>query len=233
MMILRKKADTEESALPVPETLPAVRPVGLPRVNLLPPEIAEARRFRRVQAGLGGAMLAAVGVVALLYAGASGAISDAQSQVDAAAARASALRAQTAQYDNVTKVYAQAAAARSLLTQAMGQEVRWSTFLNNLSLSIPDNVWVTSIAFSQAPVAPTLGQTQPGIGTATFSGVGFQHDDVAVWLESLAGQKGYANPYFSNSAEALVGPRKVVNFTSTVTLTNDALSGRYTSQAGG
>ncbi len=67
----------------------------------------------------------------------------------------------------------------------------------------------------------------------TFTGVGFAHDDVAVWLESLAKQKGYANPYFANSTEALIGTRKVVNFTSTTTLTSAALSGRYTAPAGG
>ena len=59
-------------------------------------------------------------------------------------------------------------------------------------------------------------RTEPGIGTVTFSGVGFNHDDVAVWLESLAKQKGYANPYFSTSTEALIGTRTTVNFASTV-----------------
>ena len=72
-----------------------------------------------------------------------------------------------------------------------------------------------------------------GIGTVTFVGVGFSHDDVAVWLESLAKQKGYKDPYFSNSTEALIGTRKTVNFTSTVTLTPEALSGAYTAPAGG
>ena len=38
--------------------------------------------------------------------------------------------------------------------------------------------------------------------------VGFKHDDVAVWLESLAKQKGYVNPYFSSSTEALIGTRQ-------------------------
>jgi hypothetical protein len=67
----------------------------------------------------------------------------------------------------------------------------------------------------------------------TFTGVGFKHDDVAVWLESLASQKGYANPYFSTSTEALLGTRKTVNFTSTATLTPAAYSGRYSKPAGG
>lgn len=212
--------------------------VVLPRVNLLPPEIEVRRRFRRVQSGLGGAVVAAVGLVALLYVGAAGSVGDAQAGLDAATATHSQLQAESAKYRDVTAVYARAAAADRMLTQAMGEEVRWSRFLYALSLSVPDNVWVKNVTFTQTPSAvaapgAAAGTAGAGIGTATFAGVGFGHDDVAVWLESLAGQKGYANPYFSNSTEALVGARKVVNFTSTATITPQALSLAYTAPAGG
>lgn len=207
--------------------------VALPKVNLLPPEIGEAARFRRVQAGLAGGVLAAVGVVALLYVGATGSLSDANTELEASQATTTQLQAETAKYRDVTAVYAQAAAAEAMLTQAMGEEVRYSQFLNDLSLTVPENVWVDTVAFAQAAAQPAVGSTEPGIGNVTFTGVGFKHDDVAVWLESLARQKGYANPYFSSSTEALIGTRKTVNFTSTVTLTPDALSKRYTAPAGG
>lgn len=207
--------------------------VALPKVNLLPPEIAEAARFRKVQAGLAGGVLAAVGVVAMLYVGASGSLSEANSELETSQATGTQLQAETAKYRDVTAVYAQAAAAEAMLTSAMGEEVRYSQFLNDLSLTVPENVWIKDVVFAQAPVTPGVGATEPGIGTVTFSGVGFKHDDVAVWLESLAKQKGYANPYFSNSTEALVGTRTTVNFSSTVTLTSDALSKRYTAPAGG
>ena len=207
--------------------------VALPKVNLLPPEIAEAARFRRVQVGLGAGVLAAVGVVALLYVGATGSVADAQTELDTSTATGAQLKSEAAKYADVTGVYAQAAAAEAMLTQAMGEEVRYSTFLNALSLTVPDNVWVKSVTFSQTAVPPGLGSTEPGIGTVTFTGVGFKHEDVAVWLESLATQKGYADPYFSSSTETLIGTRKTVAFSSTVTLTPEALSGRYTTPAGG
>jgi Tfp pilus assembly protein PilN len=214
---------------------------SLPRVNLLPPEIAETRRFRRIQVGLGGAVLGAVGIVALLYVAASSSVSSAQGELDTANAQRATLQAETAKYRDVTAVYARAAAAQAMLTQAMGEEVRYSRFLNDLSLSVPENVWLKNVSFAQtsgtapaaapAAAAPVIGT--PGIGSVTFTGVGYSHDDVAVWLESLATQKGYANPYFTSSTEALLGSRKTVNFTSTATLTPAALSGRYTKPAGG
>jgi Tfp pilus assembly protein PilN len=219
------------------ETGAAVTLDSLPRVNLLPPEIAESRRFRRIQIGLGCAVLGAVGIVALLYVSASHSVSTAQSNLDAATAKQTSLQAEAAKYRDVTAVYARAAAAQAMLTQAMGEEVRYSQFLNDLSLTVPENVWLKTVTFSQNATAAAgaggTALTTPGIGTVSFAGVGFSHDDVAVWLESLAGQKGYANPTFTNSTEALLGTRKTVNFTSTVALTPAAYSGRYSKPAGG
>jgi Tfp pilus assembly protein PilN len=205
----------------------------LPRVNLLPPEIAEQRRFRRIQYGLGAGVLAAVGLVATGFVLATGSVSAAGEELALANAENARLQAETAKYADVTAVYAQAAAAQAMLTEAMGQEVKYSGFLSALSLSIPDNVWVTSVAFSQSAPPAAVGSAEPGVGTLTVSGKGFSHEDVALWLESLAGQETYSNPYFSTSTEVLIGARKAVEFTSTAVLTQKALSGDYTEPAGG
>lgn len=201
---------------------------SLPRVNLLPPEIAEAVVFRRIQAGLVGAVVLAAVSVGLVYSGANGAVSDAQKSVDAASVEQTTLLGDMAQYKDVTAVYAEAAAAEVTLTQAMGEEVRYSRLLNDLSLSIPENVWVNNLTFSQVPGTAAAGATSSAIGTVTLTGVAFEHDDVAVWLESLAKQKGYGDPYLQSSTAALLGERLVVNWSTTVNLTPAALSGRYT-----
>ena len=220
------------------ETQHEVSVGSLPRVNLLPPEIAETRRFKRIQVGLGATVVGAVGIVALLYISASSGVSGAQAKVDAAQAQTASLRAESARYSGVTDVYAQADQAQAMLSRAMGQEVRYSQLLNDLSLSIPENVWIKNLSFSQgapagaAPGATAAAPASAGIGSVSVTGVGFSHDDVALWLESLAGQKAYADPYFTTSTEALIGTRKVVNWTSTATLTPSAYSGRY-NKAGG
>ena len=212
----------------------------LPRVNLLPPEIAERAVFRRIQLGLGAGVLAAAGVVGLLFLSATHGVSSAQSDLDGANAQSTTLQAQSAKYRDVTAVYARAAAAQVQLSSAMGDEVRYSQLLNDLSLTVPSNVWIKSLTYTQTPpaaaagtaaVAPTVAGAAP-IGTFSVAGVGFSHDDVAVWLESVAGLKTYQDPYFSTSTEALIGTRKTVNFSSTATVVSKALSGRYT-KAGG
>jgi Tfp pilus assembly protein PilN len=211
---------------------------SLPRVNLLPPEIAERAAFRKVQMGLGCAVLAAVAVVGLLYASASSSVSSAQQSLDAESAKTTSLQAESAKYRDVTATYAAAAAAQAQLTTALGDEVRYSQLLNDLSLSVPSTVWLKSLSFaSGAPATAGAAAASTGapatIGTLTVSGVGFSHDDLAVWLESVANLKTYANPYFSSSSEVLLGSRKVVNFSSTANVTPAALSGRYTKPAGG
>lgn len=211
----------------------------LPRVNLLPPEIAEKAAFRKVQAGLGAALVLPVLIVGGLYMSASHSVSNAQANLDSANTQSSRLEAQTARYRDVTAVYSAAAAAKAQLTTAMGDEVRFSQLMNDLSLSIPSNVWVQSLNFST--VAPAAAPASPGAAAAVPSAAGalsvtavaFSHDDVAVWLESLAKLKTYQDPYFSASTEVLLGTRKVVNFSSTATLTLAARSGRYTTPAGG
>lgn len=225
-------------------TLTTTSLATLPRVNLLPPEIEEARRFRRLQAGLGAGVLAAAGVVGALTLMANGSVQDAQADLDAATARGSQLEAQQADYAEVPQVYAQVEAAQAQLTQAMGKEVRWSYFLNDLSLRIPGKVWLTSMNVTQqvddtavvAAASPTAvgpgTYLAPGLGSVTFQGVGSAHNDVAAWLDALAKQKGLSQPYFTSSTKESIGTESVVNFTSQATITDEALSKRYTEKAG-
>lgn len=208
----------------------------MPRVNLLPPEIAERATLRKAQFAMAGAGLAAVAVVGVMYMNASAKVNDAnEAKADAAAASVK-LNTQLKSLQNVRDIYAQVDAAKATLASAMSTEVLWSSYLHDLTLTIPENVWLTSFSASMSKPVTTVKKAgvatsgpvlDPGLGTVTIAGTAFTHDDVAAWLESLAKQKGYVNPYFTQSIEALIGERKVVNFTSTVNVTSAALSNRY------
>jgi Tfp pilus assembly protein PilN len=233
------------TVMSAPVSLVGSGTVRLPRVNLLPPEIAEQKKARRVQMGLGAVGVGAVLVVGALYLSASHSVSSANSDLQAAQQQTTQLQNQVAQYGEVTAITAAAAAAQQQLVTAMSDEVRYSQLLNDLSLSIPSNVWLRNLSYSPAAAAAAPGATTlaggaaatPGaptsVATLQVTGVGFSHDDVALWLEAIAGlNKTYANPYFSNSTEALLGTRKIVNFTATATVVSTARSGRYTTPAG-
>jgi Tfp pilus assembly protein PilN len=210
----------------------------MPRVNLMPPEIAEAAKFRRFQLAMGGAVVGAVGIVVALYLSAHAGVASAQNQVTEAQQQHTALQAQRAQLQSVEDVYSQVAAKQTMLSTAMSDEIRWSTYLNDLSLRIPDHVWLTNVVATENTAGTLPPTTTPSatastaIGNVAFTGFAFSHDDVATWLEAVGKEKGYANPYFTNSTETTIGPRTFDNFTSSVDLSEAAKSGRYTKPAG-
>lgn len=211
--------------------------VALPRVNLLPPEIGAAHRLRKLQAGLGAGVGASVLVVGALVLAAAGQVADAQDDLDASKARGTTLEAETNKYADVPAVYAAVDAKEAQLSLAMGKEIRWSYFLNDLSLITPGKVWLTNVTVTEnvdpaAVAAEPSGLATPGIGTVTFAGKGSQHNDVAAWLRALADQKGLTDPYFSRSTEDAEGTTPSVTFDSQAVITEDALSGRFTDKAG-
>jgi Tfp pilus assembly protein PilN len=214
----------------------------LPSVNLMPAEIAEAARFRRFQLAMGAAVVAAVAIVAALYVHGKSDVHSAEADIAQAQQDHATVQHELDGLSNVSDIYSQVAAKEAMVQQAMGSQVDWSRYLSDLSLRVPDNVWLSGLQLTQsntglaatatAPVQPGAQLTPTGIANITFSGVAFSHDDVATWLDMLAKEKGFANAYFSNSTKATIGKKSVVNFTSTVTVTDDAKSNRFTKPAG-
>ena len=138
-------------------------------------------------------------------------------------------------------MYARKEAAEAMLVEAMGAEVRWSRLLDELSHEVPDRVFLTDLTYvqngtAQAGSAPTGGAAS-SIGSVVVSGTAYSHRDVAVWLEALNAQEGHAGATLQSATERRLADldlpdRTVVDFTSSVSLTADALSDRYT-RAGG
>lgn len=205
-----------------------------PRVNLLPPEITEAARFRQLQFAMGGTVVAAAVIVGALYVHARSGVTSAQQKVTDAKSQQTALQGRLNDLQSVKETYAAVQAKKALLSQAMGQEIRWSYVLNDLSLRIPSRVWLTQVTATQGGTAAptTTGAGATNQGTVTFNGVALHHDDVASWLDALEKEKGFADAAFSSSTESLIGTRKVVDWSTSVDVTSQALSNRYTNQAG-
>jgi Tfp pilus assembly protein PilN len=216
-------------------TTTLLRTDALPRVNLLPPEIAESARFRSAQIVMGGAVVAVVVAVFGLWYLASGEVSSAQDQVNQAQAANASLQHEAATYANVPTVYAAVDALKAQRAQAMGQEIRYSFLLKDLSLSMPAGVWLSNVTVTQTvdptTTPPTGAWGTPALGTVTFSGTTLTLPQVAGWLETLGRQRGYTDPYLT-SATQVTTPITGYQFTSSVALTSKALSNRYSAKAG-
>ena len=204
---------------------------AMPRVNLLPPEIAAAARLKRLRAMLGLVVAGIAVVIVLLFVLASGQVGAAQSDLDAAEAVGAQRTAEKANYAEVPLVYASVETAQQNLATAMTPEIRWSFYLNDLSLTIPRTTRLSGMTAVNDAAATQLagGATLPGatttppttsttttgttttpapapvvatMGSISFTGKSTDFDAVAAWLQSLTKVQGYSDPFVQNIAKA-------------------------------
>ena len=252
MAVSSDKAQSTDGAL---STAPASRrpPPGIVRVNLVPAEIAEARQVRITAFAMAGAAVLTLVVVGLLYHQQNSAVDAAQSQLAAARTTNAQLTGEQGRLGNVDALFAKVDAAQAMLTAAEAPQVLWSRYLEDLRVQLPEHVWLTNISATETgaaaatPVSATgTAAVHPGatttttaasqIGTLTFAGSAYTHDDVADLLDRLAGLRGLQNPYLASSTEALVGTASTavptVTWSTSAGLNSAALKSSYTSANG-
>jgi Tfp pilus assembly protein PilN len=207
----------------------------LPRVNLLPPEVHQARQARRVQLALGaGVAFVALAIGGVYFMEAQDA-NAAKDSLNTAQARGATLNSQKAQYADVPRTLAAIDAAETARQSAMAQDVQWYRYLNDLSYVTPKSAYFISVDVALTPpnAAPAQNAaTAVGVGTVTVTGAAKAHNDVASWLNAAAREAGWNDTYFTNSEKADINGATFVKFTSTANVTNDALSHRYDRKAG-
>lgn len=193
----------------------------LPRVNLLPPEIAEARQLRNIRVGAAGAVAATAVLVGVFYWHSHGGVATAQQSLADANANTAKLQVQLKTYQNVTAVQNEVASAKSTLATAVGSQVLWSRYMQDMSVSLAGNYWFNSVIMTSgaAASAGTAGTGTPfsdpsAIGSITLAGTAVSHFDVADLLRDLAKEKGLSHPVANNSTEGTtsVNNHKLVTF---------------------
>lgn len=218
------------------QTVQSAGTAAMPRVNLMPPEIAEAERLRKLQLAMVGAVAASIAVVGLLYFHEKSGVDSAKQNLATAQAQQASYQEKLASLQAVAQTFAEVQAKQALLNQALGQQIRWSYVLNDLSFKLPSNLWLNSLTATESSAggsstttpSPTslaaAGTVGAPIGSLAFTVTGRKHDDVAAWLDSLARIRGFADPAFQSSTESSIGTTPVVNASTTVSLTPAALN---------
>jgi Tfp pilus assembly protein PilN len=208
----------------------------LPRVNLLPPEVHQARQARRVQLALGAGVAFVALAVGGVYLMETQDANAAKESLSAAQAKSATLEAQKAQYADVPKTLAAIDAAETARETAMAKDVQWYRYLNDLSYVTPKSAFFMTVDVTLTPdsaansQAPAIGA--PGVATVAVTGAAKAHNDVASWLNAAAREAGWNDTYFTNSEKADINGTTFVKFTSSANVTNDALSHRYDRKAG-
>lgn len=227
-------------------TLTPTRLAQMPRVNLLPPEIAEAAKLKRLKVMLGALLLGAMAVVVLIYLVVSSQIGGAEEDLAVAQADGAKLQADVATYAEVPQVLLAVDTAQANLATAMTPEIRWSFYLNDLSLTIPKTTRLGSMtAVNEAAAGQLTGSVveegavsplgQVSMGSITFTGKSTDFDAVAAWLQSLAKTEGYLEPTVQvvTKAEEADTAGTFYSVESSTQLSLEAASGRFLTIANG
>ncbi|GLY30589.1 hypothetical protein [Kineosporia sp. NBRC 101731] len=206
----------------------------VPKVNLLPVEILEGRSFRRTQMVLAGVIILVVGAIGAGTVIETRAVDDAQAEADAAQARVTKLQEKQTEYASVPQVIAQIAAAEAARTSIYSSDVRWYRYLTQIDRARPTGVELQGITVTLSVTdAASTGTsttdvlTPSGIGSIQFTGTGDEYSQASAWMESIAKVGGLTGATLSSASMAGAADTGGMTFSTSVVMTEDALSGRY------
>lgn len=231
MSIDMNKPDTGDTTTMTPVT--AV-PYQIPRVNLLPPEIEEARQFRTTKFVLGGAVLGVVGLLAGGYLWAALDANKAADELAAEQATNTELQTEKKKYSAVTEIRQEVDAARDARARAMATDVLWAQQLDQIVTEAPADIRFTALTMrfdgaDGGSSTPDPLSDPAGVGTITVEAHAHPatHVKTAEWLEAIEKHPGFVDPYYASTE--LDGTDSVLmsKYVSTVRFTPDIYSGRH------
>jgi hypothetical protein len=206
--------------------------------NLLPSEITDARRERKLRGFVAAFLvLVLVGLVGWDVLARRGS-STASTALAQAQAQTVTLQSQQKSFADLNKVKAADKAITTELNTLMAKDMAWYTLLPQFHAAAPAGVTITNVQVTLAAADPSSatsgtgtsnGGSFPGltssaqIGTVVVVGTASDKPHIATYLEHLAKIKGVADVYFSSA----ITEKDSYQFTINMELTSAVLGGRY------
>lgn len=201
-------------------------------VNLLPRELVERARARRITQYTIGGVLLFVGILGLAYFLRLGEVARAEETREEAAFEVARLESELTQLEEYRTLADLLENRSSLLTAAMENDIAFSTVLNNLSLVFPANASLTDLTLTAAgAVVPEQGQIDFGEAVATGEFTGYSVERFAPGVETvildLDRTPDFFNAFVTTATKEKREGTEVTNFAGTVSLDSGAYTGRY------
>lgn len=177
-------------------------------VNLLPRDLEQAKSgpSKPVLGACGGAVLATV-ILAGGYMQASSALGKRNTELADAQARLAAVPRPEQQPASVTGLPQERQARVAALSSALSTRVAWDRVLREVSLVLPDDVWLNSLTGA----IPTASGAMPGQGLH-ISGFTYSQAAVARLLARLSVIPDLQHVALNSATQTEVGVRTVVQF---------------------
>lgn len=191
-------------------------------VNLLPRD--ESRGRRQPGAVSLTAVLGAVLLTAVLcgwFLMASSGVSDKQGELDGLRAELAAIPPPPPPPPSQSNLVAEKDARLSVLGKALASRIAWDRVLREISLIIPEDVWLEAMNTNgpdPAAAAPLPGQVAKTTGGFSITGYTYSHDGVARLLARLSVLPHLENVKLGSSVLDTQGVRPTVKFAITANL---------------
>lgn len=201
------------------------------KVNLLPPELAEKIRERRLIAASAAGVLVFVLVLGGLYSLETSALSRTKAERDAELAQIEVLESRLAELEPYRELAAQLDARNEVLAAAMATEISWATVFNNLSLTFPTDSSLVALTANAMPADPEPGEIDFGQAIGDVSFEGYSVDRYAPGVEGMLVQfdkvDTFTNIYLSVASREDRGTTEVTGFEGNAMLNQGAYTNRY------
>jgi Tfp pilus assembly protein PilO len=196
-------------------------------VNLLPAEVIEARRTRRVKRTV--LILLALFVVVLTgWYGFSRVQTElARSELADAKASTEQLTRQQGAFAELQQIQRDSAAIERQLAQLMANDMAWPTLLRDLRRIAPSGLVLTgtTVTLDASRVSGSgtnIAATTP-VAFVTIIGVGTSKPQIATYVDALGTLTGVANPFITSVSAS----EKGLDFNVRIDVTSALLGGRY------
>jgi hypothetical protein len=201
---------------------------GQPRVELLPPEVAQQEKSRATRRRLIGLFVVVLLVVVAGYGLAVFRGQQAQGDLAAAQARTGAIQAERQKYSAVTTTDALISDIGAAQTLGASTEIIWSNLLDSIRASLPAGVTITSATMKgtapwETALTPAGPLREPRIATITLvisSPTIFDATDI---VRALVTVPGFADA----TPDTVTGGSGGYSTTITLNVNDKALSGRF------
>ena len=167
------------------------------QVNLLPTEVREGQKSRRALAAVILAVGAAVFLLLFIYTLQTARLANANHKLADQQAKNQGLQTQIDSLQQFAQLKAEVALRQTLTLQALQNQVRWSGVLRDISMVIPNQMWLTGM---NAQVSETL------VGTIQFQGMAADNPTIALWLSRLVRVTGWENSWLSSAQKVTQDP---------------------------
>jgi Tfp pilus assembly protein PilN len=177
------------------------------QVNLLPREILQRQRMRRLTYLIAVGSAGLIALIFLFYLVQIGSLGGVQEEIDLQERTNQGLRADIQALQEFADLREEARRKEELLAAAFAGEVSFSGILMDVSRLIPGTAYLNELSIQTAeqaapedPAAPTPAQAF--IGAISFGGLSTDLDTVADLLTRLERVEGWVNPWVTNAADA-------------------------------